>query len=109
METIENLTFEEFQAFLLIYCAGADLEFKEEEKEIILQFINEDGYKRVLRLYERLNDYDRTQWLIVNKSRIIKSPEDKVKLLEKMEDVFKSDGHYSIMEQNMMRMVKRFL
>jgi uncharacterized tellurite resistance protein B-like protein len=109
METIENLTFEEFQAFLLIYCAGADLEFKEEEKEIILQFIDEAGFKKVLRIYEGLNDYDRTQWLIVNKARIIKTAEDKEKLLEKMEEVFKSDGHYSVMEQNMMRMVSRFL
>jgi len=109
METIDNLTFEEFQAFLLIYCAGADLEFKEEEKEIILQFVSEDNFKKILKIYERLNDYDRTQWLIVNKSRIIKSESDKEKLIDNMETIFKSDGHYSAMEQNMMRMVKRFL
>jgi hypothetical protein len=109
METIDNLTFEEFQAFLLIYCAGADLEFKDEEKEIILQFVSQETFSKVLKLYSHLNDYDRTQWLLANKSRIIKTEEDKEKLIENMEIVFKSDGHYSVMEQNMMRMVKRFL
>ncbi len=109
METIDNLTFDEFQAFLLIYCAGADLEFKDEEKEIILQLVSFETYLKVFKLYERLNDYDRTQWLLTNKARIVKSEEDKEKLIENMEVVFKSDGHYSVMEQNMMRMVKRFL
>jgi len=109
MEAIDNLTFEEFQAFLLIYSAGADLEYKDEERELILQLVTEESYKKALKHYEILNDYDRTQWLIVNKGRMIKSQADKERLIINMESVFRADGHYSVMEENMLRMVKRFL
>jgi len=56
MENYQELSHEEYLAFLLLYAAYADLELNREETEEILDCIDKDVFRETRRYFLSLND-----------------------------------------------------
>ena len=106
---ITNWTKDELHAYILIYCAAADFIETEEEKAFLKEKANIPNYAILHKEFEKDNDFTRVQ-KILKTHEILKLKNETIdNLLEEIKDLFLSDGDYSILEQNVMRELKRLL
>ncbi len=101
--------YNEFVCFLLIYAAHADLEFSAEERKMIGNLVSEDQVCGLDDVFSEMTDYERIQTIQSYKGLYYPTTDRRDELLDKIKTLFESDGHFSIMEQNMMRMLQRIL
>ena len=97
---------QEFEAYLLLFCSNADLEESEEERELILDKVGEDTYKRMHREFEKDNDYQRIQKI---QSHIEHNEVSKDQVNALCKNLYSSDGDFNYMEKNIHRALKRIL
>lgn len=108
-ESHPKWNYNEFVCFLLVYAAHADLEFTAEERKMIGNLISEDQVCGLDDVFSEMTDYERIQTIQSYKELYYPTTERRDELLNKIKTLFESDGHFSIMEQNMMRMLHRIL
>lgn len=104
-----NWTKEELYAYILIYCAAADFIETEEEKEFLLEKIDIPNYKELHKEFEKDNDYSRIQKILKTLESLDIKDETIDDLFKDIKDLFLADDDYSILEQNLMRELKRLL
>lgn len=102
-------TYKEFLAFLLIYAASADFIIKDEEVEVICQKVGEESYKKIMKVYDKSNDYGHIQTILSYKEKYYPSEDEKQKILEDMKDVFMADDEFSSQEQLIFNAIKKIL
>jgi hypothetical protein len=56
--------FQEFSAFLMLYAASADLKVTSDEKEAILQKVNEESYEKIWKVYHSISDINKINLII---------------------------------------------
>ncbi len=106
---MELLDYQEFLAYLFLYGASADLIIKENEVEMILERVGKEKYERARKLFEGKSDYERLQFILSHKSVHFPNEEDKNKLMTQLKEIFLIDKDYSIMEQNIFRILQKIL
>lgn len=106
---MEKLDYQEFLAYLFLYGASADLVIKENEIELILERVGKEKYDKALSLFEGKSDYERLQFILEHKSVHYPNDEDKQKLLSQLKEIFLIDKDFSIMEQNIFRILQKIL
>lgn len=110
MSSTENhWTKAEFKAYLLTYASRCDFFESEEEKEKILNYVNQDQYKRIHREIEHDNDYQSIQKILSNLDRFNYSKDDTELLMREIRDFLKSDGDIDAEEQNLLIGLRRLL
>jgi hypothetical protein len=101
--------YNEFLCFILIYASHADMEFSEEEREVIKTQIDEDHSAPLYAEFEELTDYERIQTIQAYKGLYYPTHERRDEILFRIRTLFESDGKFDVMEQNMFRMLKKIM
>ncbi len=102
-------TRQEFKAYLLSYAANANYFESEEEKELILEMVSSDVYKKVHRELANDNDYQSIQKILHNIEKYNYSKDELHHLVEDIENLFNSDGKYDLLEGNMLRALSKLI
>ncbi len=99
----------EFKTYLLLEAAHGDMDFSQEEKDIITNKLSEETYDKILSEFHEDSDYQRIE-KIRDAAKIYCDTSDKrMDLLESVKDIFISDGIYDTMEKNLMLYLKKLL
>lgn len=106
MEILDN---QEFLAYLFLYGASADLVIQKEEINLILERVGKERYEKALGLFEGKSDYERLQFILAHKEQHFSTPEEKEKLLSQLKEIFYADKDFSVMEQNIFRILQKIL
>lgn len=99
----------EFNTFLLIYAAHADLEFSDKEKQYILSKVSIPTFEKMLEIYNSMSEFAILQAIMDYKGLYYPTLDRKEELLDKMRKLFGSDGEYSSLEKNLMMFLERLL
>lgn len=97
----------DFLTYLLLYATHADFNFDEEERNFILSKVDEATFNRVNRIFEKHNDIQRIDRIRYYMEKGKYSQADAATLTSQVLKLFKADGDYSTLEQNLMIGLKR--
>lgn len=100
---------EEFEAYLLFYCANADYVETPEEKELIHNKISEEVYTAIHLEFNKDNDYIRIQKIIDSAERLELSKQEIDDFYKEIEELFNVDGKFDILEREIYIGLKRVL
>jgi len=101
--------FEEFTTFLLLYAAHADMELSPSEEALMKERIPEERYEVIKAEYDQLNDYDHIQLILSYKGLYFPTTTRRDELLDLMQKQFNADGDFSLLERNLITILKRLL
>ncbi|MDA8972491.1 MAG: hypothetical protein P8M17_12780 [Saprospiraceae bacterium] len=101
--------FQEFSAFLMLYAASADLKVTSDEKEAILQKVNEESYEKIWKEYHSISDINKINLIISYKGLYFPTSDRTNELLDLMKKEFMADGEFSLLEKNLMRILKKLI
>ena len=88
---MEKLSHEEYLAFLLLYAAYADLEMNRDESERILDCIDRDVFIETRRNFLKLNDKQRLDVIMAQKSQYLGTQELVDDTLAEIKNLFMCD------------------
>ena len=101
--------YEEFLSFLLIYAAGADMNFSQKEKELIKEKIDFERLETLTAEHDSMSDYQRISVIQSYKGLYFPTVERKEEMLDQVKQLFEADGDFSVMEHNLMLMLHKLL
>jgi uncharacterized tellurite resistance protein B-like protein len=104
---IENL--DDFTCFLLTYVAEANYRITEGEKEIILAHVSPEKYERIVTFINNRSDYECLQLIDYYRNEFLTDNEKRTALLAEMEALYQADEQHSVLEQNMIRALRRLI
>jgi hypothetical protein len=104
-----NWSREELKAYLLLYCAHADIIETEEEKQLIISRVGNEKYQSIHEEFEQDNDYQSIQKIKSTMDRYNYSEEEVDELFYEIKELFLSDGSYETMERNIEMALKHIL
>ena len=109
IDFIKTWSKEEFKLYLLIYAAQANLVESDEELEFIKSRFNNESIDNIYQSVKDLNDFHRCQIIIdfIGNSNLTQDELDV--MLAEVEEIFKSDGQFDVMEQQSFYMLKKLL
>ena len=102
-------TDKDFLAFLLIYASKADTQTTEEEIMWIRQKCQISGFEHIMGLYNAQSEFQNIQTIQDLREKYYPGEAGKIQLREWLQEFFHSDGQYSLLEQNLMRILTRLL
>lgn len=99
----------EFQTYLLLYCANADLTQSADELHFIKERIDKSDFKAIHKIFNNDTDYQS----ITRIEQYVKahnySTEDLEPTFIELKKLFKIDGNYDQMEKHLFNMLKSIL
>ena len=101
--------FEEFTSYLLLYASNADLEITADEEALIKKRISPEQYQSIKADFDKATDYERLQTIISYKGLYFPTEERGRELMDMIVKLFKVDGHFSTLEENSFRVLKRLI
>ena len=101
--------FEEFTTYLLLYAANTDMELSPEEEVMIKNRISDDSYTAIKSQFDQANDYQHIQTILQYKGLYFPTEARARELMNMVKKVFMVDGHFSDLEQNSLRVLKRLI
>ena len=101
--------FQEFSAFLMLYAASADLVVTQEEKDAILQKINQNSFDKIWDEFHSISDKEKIDLILSYKGMYYPTTERTNELLDLVKKEFMADGDYSLLEKNLMRILKKLM
>ncbi len=107
--TSENWSKDDLRVYIMLYCANADLEFTEEEKEYIQEKTQNPKYKEIKREFDNDNDYQGMNKITDATKRLGYSKDQINDLLSELKELFWVDGEFDIMEHEILHHIKRML
>ncbi|MBI1266767.1 MAG: hypothetical protein GC193_04950 [Cryomorphaceae bacterium] len=99
-------TTNEFEAFVLMIAANADLETDNKELKIIKAKAG-DGYEKVEEMFSELNDAQRIDVVLVNKGHFLITEQDVSRMKQEVHDIMTANGHLSMIERGVEHMLDR--
>ena len=100
----------EFKTYLLLYCANADYVETEEEKLLITSRVSSELLKKIHKIFDKDNDYQRIQKISHTAKSFGYTHKEVDVLLEKMKELFFPEGDdMGSLEENMFRGLKHLL
>jgi hypothetical protein len=99
----------ELKAYMLLYCAHADFNISNEEKEYIKNKVGETEYHKIHKEFEEDNDYQQIQKINAAIERFNYSKEEIDETFKSIKKLFLVDGEVDILEQNLYRGLKHLL
>jgi hypothetical protein len=103
---LKGWTTGEYEAFVLMIAANADLETDNKELKIIKGKAGE-GYEKVEELFAELNDSQRLDVVLENKGYFLKTQEDVYRMKQEVHEIMSANGHISMMEREIEHMLDR--
>ena len=108
-EITDNWTKEEFNAYLLLCIAKADLKVSNEEIFVILDLVDEDSFKRIEMIHSRQSNIESIKLVQEQKEKHFPGEEGKDHLIAEVTSLALADDKFSVYEQNLIRSLKRLI
>lgn len=108
-EEKKEWSFREFRAFLLLYASHIDMQFSEEERELIRKRLGERNFQQLIKEFDRLNDYQCLQRIEDYKGKHFPTEKEKQILLEDIRDIIRADGVIHPMEHAFVLILEKIL
>ncbi len=109
MKDVANWSKNDFQAYVLLYAASADFVVNEVEQNMIKDKISESDFSSMQAHFEKDSDYGRLQKIILYKELHAPEKSEMEHLLGEVVALFKSDGKYDTLEQNLLGALRKLL
>lgn len=91
---------DELKAYVLLYCAHADIVESKAEKNMIIDKVGEEKYEVIHKEFDKDNDYQSIQKIQSTLDRFDYSKGEIEELFEEIKELFLADGEYETMERN---------
>lgn len=104
----KNWSKKEFQAFVMLMAASANLEIDPAERKMIKKKAG-DSFHDVKQAFKTRNDAERIDAVLEAKDEHLKTPEDHEKLKKLVHEVFEADEDFSMIERGFESILKRLL
>lgn len=102
-------SYNEFLGLLLIYVAHVDMDFSQEEKNLIKQKIGNQAMEKVLKDFENMSDFQAFQTILSYKGAYFPIAEQKEEILENMKKLFLADEDFSTLEKETYHFLEKML
>ena len=102
-------SYNEFLAFLLIYISHVDMEFADEEKDMIKKNVGTSTYDKMLAEFDDMIDYKAYETILSYKGVYFPTIKQKNELIDKMKDLFHADADFNIMEKELLHFLDKMM
>jgi len=102
-------SYNEFLAFLLIYLSWVDLDFADEEKDMIKKLVGKPTFDRIYTDFMEMSDYAAYETILSYKGLYYPTVDKKQELIEKMKDLFYVDADFNIMERELLNFLQKMM
>lgn len=110
MIPIEDWTYDDFIAFLLIMGAKADLKFSEVERDAIISKVGEEQLKKMERCFDQQNDVQHIETVSELYARFSSKIGGKENLVKSLKEIIDADDRQEhVMDRYLMMMLKKIL
>ena len=106
---MKELNYQEYIAFLLMYCAYTDLNISDEEKEKILEHVDEKSYGEIKKYFLSLSDHERIKVIFHKKSLFLDTEEKLNSAIKEMHDIFLCDNKFLHIEKFCFSFIKKLV
>lgn len=108
-QNIEDWSEAEFIAYLLLYVSYADLEFSDDERAAIAEYVDKETFADIKDFQDRMGDFERLDFIVQAKPYFFPTEERKSALLKIIFEHCHIDGEFSKLESNLYEFLKRIL
>ena len=105
----QDWTYNQFLAFLLLYCARADYSITDAEKKFIRSKTDNIDLKVIRDEFDKLPEYEIIQIILYFKEKYYNTPELRNKMYDDIKELFLADGNYTFNEENLFNAMKGLL
>lgn len=105
----DNLTKEEFIAFLMLHIANADLKVSNDELFLILNQVDEESYRKIEMVHSKLSDSECIRLIQNQKEKHFPGADGREFLIGELTKLALADDKFSVYEQNLIRSLKRLI
>lgn len=106
---MENWSYNEFLAFVLLYAANADYNESAKEIEVIEGKVGSEALKKAHEAFDEKNDYQSIEFITSFQDTFFADEESKKMIYNDMEDVFNADKDFNFLERNEFMMIKKII
>lgn len=106
---MNKLEYNDFLMFTSIFATNADMEFTQDEKELLIKMNGQESYDKTFKLFMTMNDSQRIDFIMSHESEFFNSAETKQQLLNEVMNVFNVDSEVSAAEQATFIMLRKFI
>ena len=108
-ENKKDWRIDEFEAYLLFYCANADFVETAEEKKFIHEKVSDEVYTKIHLEFIKDSDIERINKIISTAENLNLSKEQVSTIFNEIEGLFNADGKFDILERQVFIGLKRIL
>lgn len=100
---------EEFITFLLLHASHADLEFTDDEREVIMERVSPDVFEAIYSEYEEMGEFEILQTILSYKGIYYPTLDRKNEILDLIRKQFEVDGDFSALEKGLILFLEKLL
>ena len=104
-----TLTKEEFKIMAMLYATNIDGNIQSEEVKVMLQKSNFDTVDKIENLFNKMSDVEVLNCIQENKARYAATETDRMDLIANLCAVIEADEKCTVMEEQMVRAMRRIL
>ena len=104
-----TLNKEEFKTLVMLYAANIDGNIKSEEVKVMLQKSDFDTVEKVEKLFGKMSDTEVLDCIRENKTQYAATEADRLDLIHDLCAIIEADEKVSVMEEQMVRGMRRVL
>lgn len=104
-----TLNKDEFKVMVMLYAANIDGNIKSEEVKVMLQKSGFDTVEKVEKLFDKMSDMEVLECIRENKTLYAATEADRMDLIANVCAVIEADEVCSVMEEQMVRGMRRLL
>ncbi len=108
-DCLEEWTIDQFSALLMLHAAHADLDYSDNERLKILEYISVEELYLIEQYYHKSTDGQILQVILKHKSQFFHSHENQQDILEKLMLIYDADGDRSKLEQTQYAFLGRLI
>ena len=107
----EKLTwnYSEFLTFVMIYASHVDMDFSDDEMNIIKTKVDDDVFDKMYEEFDKRSDFESLQTILAYKGLYYPTAERKNEILRTIKLQFFADGEYSPMERELMHFFEKLM
>ena len=104
-----TLNKDEFKVMVMLYAANIDGNIQSEEVKVMLEKTNFETVEKVEKLFDKMSDMEVLDCIRENKSLYAATEADRLDLIHDLCAVIEADEKVSVMEEQMVRALRRLL
>lgn len=104
-----TLNKEEFKTLVMLYAANIDGNIKSEEVKVMLEKTGFETVEKVEKLFDKMSDLEVLECIRENKAQHVATEDDRLDLIHDLCSIIEADEKVSVMEEQMVRGMRRVL